>query len=76
MAARIEIRVIPRAKRPGIETESDGTLIVRVSAPAQDGRANEAVVAALAQHFNVPKRAVAIIRGHASRHKFVDISGV
>ena len=74
MAKRIEIRVIPRAKRRGVQAGADGQLSVRVTEPAEDGRANEAVIAALAGHFNVPKRAVAIIRGHTSRHKLVELS--
>ncbi len=70
---KIAVRVVPRAKRPGVERQADGALRVRVSAPAEDGRANSAVIEALAAHFDVPKRAVTILRGHMSRIKFVEI---
>lgn len=70
---RLHIRVTPRCRKPGIEVAGDGTLVVKVREPAEDGRANQAVVAALAGHFGVPKRAVTIVHGHASRRKLVEV---
>jgi uncharacterized protein len=71
---RLQIRVTPRAKRPGLETAGDGTIVVKVREPAEDGRANAAVIKALAGHFGVAKRAVTIVHGHGSRRKLVEIS--
>lgn len=71
---RIEVRVVPRSKRPGVEAGPDGTLTVRVAQPAEDGRANAAVIEALAERFRVPKRAVTILRGHATRRKLIEIA--
>ena len=48
-------------------------MVVKVREPAEGGRANMAMVAALAEHFHVPCRAVSIVRGHASRRKLVEI---
>jgi uncharacterized protein (TIGR00251 family) len=73
-AMRIRVKVTPRAKRPGIEAAADGTLVVKVREPADDGRANVAVVAALAKHFSVPRRAVSIVHGHTNRRKLVEIA--
>jgi len=70
---RLQIRVTPRAKKPGIKTAGDGTIVVKVREPAEDGRANDAVIAALAGHFGVPKRAVTIVHGHGSRRKLVEV---
>jgi uncharacterized protein len=70
---RLQIRVTPRAKKPGLETAGDGTLVVKVREPAEDGRANAAVIEALAGHFGVAKRAVTIVHGHGSRRKLVEI---
>ena len=70
---KIHVTVTPRAKRPGVEMATDGSVRVKVSAPAEDGRANTAVIEALAKHFDVPKSSVTIVRGHASRTKLVEI---
>ena len=72
---RIQVKVTPRAKQPGVTTATDGTLVVKVREPATDGRANNAVIEALAEHFGVPRRSVSIVHGHASRRKLVEISG-
>jgi hypothetical protein len=48
-------------------------LIVAVSAPAVDGRANEAVRRALAEAFGVRARDVVIVRGERSRDKLVEV---
>ncbi len=70
---RIQIRVKPGAKVPGIQINAQGALTVSVSARAEGGRANEAVVAALADYYDVPKRAVRIVHGMMSRQKVVEI---
>ena len=72
---KIEIRVKPGAKQTAVEKSSDGNYIVKVKAPAREGRANEAVVEFLAGHFGIPKRSVTIVRGQASRNKLVEIQG-
>ena len=71
---RIQVKVTPRAKRPGIEQAPDGTWVVKVHQPAADGRANEAVVEVLAEHFGVPKRSVSIVHGQTSRRKLIEIA--
>lgn len=50
-------------------------LTVSVQAPAVDGRANEAVVAALARAFGVQRGSVSIVRGSRSRTKVVEVTG-
>jgi uncharacterized protein YggU (UPF0235/DUF167 family) len=49
-------------------------LTVRVTAPATDGKANAAVVAALAAALDVPVRAVRVVAGGTSRIKHIEIS--
>ena len=70
---RLSVKVTPRARKPGIEVAADGTWIVKVHEPAQDGHANTAVIEALAGHFGVPKRAVHIVHGHSRRRKLVEV---
>jgi uncharacterized protein YggU (UPF0235/DUF167 family) len=49
-------------------------LAVRVTARATDGKANAAVVAALAAALDVPVRTVRVVAGGASRTKHIEIS--
>lgn len=69
------MRTIPRAARDEIAGVRDGRLLVRVSAPPVDGRANAAVCALLAKAAGVPKGAVSVVRGETSRDKRVRIEG-
>ena len=72
---RVTLRVRPGSARPGVGGEHDGALIVRVSAPAVDGRATEAALRAVAAAFGVRRRAVTLITGAASRTKIVEVTG-
>ena len=75
---RVVVRVTPgaRATRVGgrYGTDDPPVLAVRVTAPATDGKANAAVVAALADALKVPVRAVRVVTGGSSRIKHVEIS--
>ena len=53
-----------------------GAVVVRVTAPPVDGRANEALVALIAKRAGVPRSAVSIVRGHTSRDKVVRVEGL
>ncbi len=68
----VRVRVAAGAKKNAI-VEEDGLLKVRVTAPAIEGRANRAVIAALADHFGVKRRFVRIVRGETSREKWIEV---
>ena len=71
----LDVRVIPRAARDELAGVRDGRLLVRVSAPPVDGKANAAVCALLAKRAGVPKGAVGVVRGESARDKRVRIEG-
>ena len=73
--ATIEIQVQPKASRNRIVTQ-DGKVKVYVTAAPERGRANKAVVEALARNLEIPKRAVSIISGERSRTKLLAIEGL
>ncbi len=75
-AVKIELRVIPRAKRDVIEGFREGVLRVRVTAAPQDGSANQAVVKLLAKQLGLPRARVVLARGTRSRDKVIEISGL
>jgi uncharacterized protein (TIGR00251 family) len=74
--ASLRVRVKPRASKSRVLGERDGELEVAVAAPPVDGAANEELVRVLAEHFDVPKRALTITHGTAGRSKLVWFSVV
>jgi uncharacterized protein (TIGR00251 family) len=74
--ADLAIRVQPRAKRSEVAGERGDAVVIRVSAPPVDGKANEAVCRLIAERVGVPRSAVRIVRGESSRDKVVRIDGL
>jgi uncharacterized protein (TIGR00251 family) len=54
----------------------DGALLVRVTAPPVDGRANKALCRLLAKRVGTAPTNVTVIRGESSRDKVVRFDGV
>lgn len=71
---RIEIRVMPRAPRNGLDGVRDGRLVVRVTAPPVDSAANEAALGLLARTLGLPRSALRISAGLTHRNKTIDIA--
>jgi len=70
------VRVQPRASRDEIAGVVEGAIKVRLSAPAVENRANEALVDLLAALLKTSKSAVRIRSGAHSRVKRVEVFGV
>jgi hypothetical protein len=68
-SALIEIHVVPNAARTGPDGLHDGALRVRLKAPPVEGRANEALVAWLADTLDVRRAEIELVRGHTARRK-------
>lgn len=49
---------------------------MRVTAPPEDGRANDAVLDFLAKRLELPRRSVSIVSGHAAREKVIRLDGI
>ena len=71
----LRVRVTPRAKRNTVTEMEDGSIKVYVTAPPEDGRANEAVVETIAEWLGVKRRQVGIVSGATSRNKVVRVTG-
>jgi uncharacterized protein len=74
--ARLAVRVQARAARDEIAGERSGALLVRVTAPPVEGKANEAVRKLLAKRLGVAPGRVSVVRGASSRDKLVEIEGL
>jgi uncharacterized protein YggU (UPF0235/DUF167 family) len=70
----VELRAQPRARRTAL-TYGGGALKAQVTAPAEDGKANAAVIELLAAAWKLPKSAFAVTRGATSRDKVLSIAG-
>jgi uncharacterized protein len=77
VAARLVVRVTPRAGRDSVDgVDAEGRLRVRVAAPPVEDAANEALIRMLAAALDVPRGAVAIESGATARVKRLRIEGV
>jgi len=56
--------------------EREGAVVIRVTAPPVDGRANEALCRLVAKHAGIARSRVRVIRGHTAREKTLDVEGV
>jgi uncharacterized protein len=73
---RLRLRVAPSASRAGVVGRHGDAWKVRVAAPPEGGRANEAVVRLLADTLSVSRDSVLLVSGHASRDKIVELTGL
>lgn len=70
---RITVQAKPGAREERVEKINDEHFMVAVKEPPVEGRANTAIVRALAAHFGVASSRVRIISGHTARQKVVEI---
>ncbi|MBP3959078.1 DUF167 domain-containing protein [Gemmata sp. G18] len=74
--AALAVRVQPKAKRNAVLGERAGALRVSVTAPPEDGRANDAVLALLREHFKLQRSQLALLSGQTNRNKVILVRGV
>lgn len=70
---KISVIAHPNSKKPRIEKDLLGTLHAYVSEPPLEGKANYAIIMALAGYFNVKKSQVQLISGSKSKTKIFEI---
>ena len=71
----IRVHVHPGAKRTGVTGRHGDALKVAVAAPADAGRANDAVLRLVAEVAGVRRGAVRLLSGRASRAKRIAVDG-
>ena len=69
---KIQVKVSANAKVEEVVKVENG-YNVRVKAPAKEGKANKAVIKALAEHFKVPQSSIRIVSGLNGKNKVVEI---
>jgi uncharacterized protein len=76
VSTRVRLRVSPGAKSAHVVGRHGEAWKVRVAAPAEGGRANEAVVRLLAETLSLSRDAVTLVSGHGARDKIVQLTGL
>jgi uncharacterized protein len=74
--SELRVRLQPRARRNEVVGERDGAVLIRVTAPPVDGKANEALCRLVARKAGVAPSRVTVLRGHTARDKTLDVDGV
>ena len=73
---RVRLRVSPGAARAAVVGRHGEAWKVRVAAAPERGKANEAVLALLAETLAVPRSSVMLVSGGGSRDKIVELAGI
>jgi uncharacterized protein YggU (UPF0235/DUF167 family) len=69
----IRVSVKPRSRERVLERGEDGNWVARLTSPPVDGKANEELVALVADCFGCPKSAVRIRSGASARVKILEV---
>jgi uncharacterized protein (TIGR00251 family) len=73
---RLSLKVVPGSSRDEIVGWLGDSLKVKVKAPPEKGRANEAVIALLADRLGIDASSIAVVSGHGSPAKVVAVEGM
>ncbi len=69
---KIQVRVKPNSKNPFIQKGEDGVWTVAVREPAQDGKANDALVRAVAAELGLAPSRVRLVKGAKGKQKILE----
>jgi Uncharacterized conserved protein len=71
---KVRVKVKPHSKTEEVSLEGDD-VVVKVKELPKEGKANQAVIKLLAEHFDVPRSQVKILSGFKSRNKVIEVGG-
>lgn len=70
---KIFVKAKPGAKKESVEKISENTFLVSVKERPEKGRANYAILKAVAAYFKIPVSRIIIVSGASSRNKIIKI---
>ncbi|MEK7464486.1 MAG: DUF167 domain-containing protein [Patescibacteria group bacterium] len=71
---KISVKAKPNSKTESVKKIDEENFVICVHEPAKEGKANRAVIKALAEHFGVSTSRITLISGQTSKQKIFDIS--
>jgi uncharacterized protein (TIGR00251 family) len=72
----LRIKVVPKATKNEVVGWVGDTLKIRVTAPPERGKANDAVLETISLTLGLPRRNVHLIAGATGERKTVEINGL
>jgi hypothetical protein len=69
----LRVKVKPNARASSLQRAADGSWLARLKSPPVDGKANEELVALVAEHFHCRKSDVLIKSGASARIKVLKV---
>jgi uncharacterized protein len=75
-STRLRVRVVPGAARTQLVGRLGDAWKLRVHPAPERGRANDAVVALLAETLGLARSDVRVVAGHTTRDKLVELAGI
>jgi uncharacterized protein (TIGR00251 family) len=72
----IQVRIVPNSSGNAVTMEKEDRLVIRLTAPPVEGKANKSLLRFLAKRLRVAPSSITILRGHTSRDKVLLISGL
>ncbi len=70
---KIQVKVKPNSRTEEVSQEGD-SFIVKVKEPPKEGKANQAVIKLLAEHFGISQSQVRILSGFRSKNKVIEVA--
>ncbi len=70
---KIQVKAKTKAKKELVEKVKENSFLVSVKEPPIGGKANAAVVKALAKYFKIPQAKLRIVSGFKSKQKILEI---
>lgn len=69
----LHLQAKPGSRKEQLQLRADGTYLLKIAAPATEGKANARIVAWLSETLGVPRSRIQIIKGETSAHKTIAI---
>jgi uncharacterized protein len=70
---KIHVKAKPKVKKEHVEKIGETSYVVHVKEPPTDGKANRAIIKALAAYLKIAPSRIRMISGFTSRQKTLDI---
>jgi hypothetical protein len=72
----LQVKVKAGSKLEKIEKDAAGNWVIKIKAPAVEGKANEALIQLLSKKLHVSKSSIQILSGHTSKLKRINVDGI